>query len=132
MRDRGGEQIERITLAASSLYLAVFASYIVFVRYTGLMNGSLLDKALALGYAVSSLPLPMFAVAKSLMPRGWRYAVDVRNSFVAYLCLVYAVTFLGNWILLHTTRSTYMYPVAFGLALSVVYLALSIYYSLKN
>jgi len=86
VRDRGREQIERITLAVFSLYLAVFASYMVFVRYTGLMNGSLLDKALALGYAVSSLPLPMFAVAKSLMPRGWRYAVDVRNSFVVYLC----------------------------------------------
>ena len=132
MRDRKEEQIERITLVTFSIYLTIFVTYMILVGYTSLVNHPLLDNILVWNYVISLLPIPMFLIAKLFMPRGWWYIDDKRTNFVVYLYLVYALVFLGNWILVYMVKTSNMYPILFGLVTSVVYMILFIYYFFKH
>jgi hypothetical protein len=129
MRDKKEvERIERITLVTFSIYLTIFVTYMILVEYTNLVNHPLLDNILAWNYVISLLPIPMFLIAKLFMPRGWWYIDDKRTNLVVYLYLVYTLVFLGNWILVYIINTSNMYPILFGLIVSVVYMFLFIYY----
>jgi hypothetical protein len=129
MRDKKEvERIEKITLVTFSIYLTIFVTYMILVGYTNLVNHTLLDNILVWNYVISILPIPMFLIAKLFMPREWWYIDDKRTNLVVYLYLVYALVFLGNWILVYIINTSNMYPILFGLIVSVVYMILFIYY----
>ncbi|MCI4408777.1 MAG: hypothetical protein JHC26_06770 [Thermofilum sp.] len=133
MRDKKEEeQIERITLETFLIYLTIFVTYLILVRYASLVNHALLDNILTWNYVITLLPIPMFLIAKLFMPRGWWYRQDKRTNFVVYLYMVYALVFLGNWILVYIIHTSNMYPILFGLIFSLVYMFLFIYYGFNQ
>ena len=125
-------RIAIITLTTFLIYLTIFITYMVLVWFMNLVNPTLLYGVLMWNYVLSLLPIPMFRIAKLFMPRGHWYIDEIRTNFVVYLYLVFALTFIGNWILAFMTRTTECGSIVFGLLMSLAYMCLMMFYFMKD